>query len=172
MTKEEALNKIIEYCKNGSKTPVSDFCRIPCSVCPFNDDNCENVIADVLTERLIKAEEHQETNLEHFRGNVVFIESGGVIHINLKNGWEKSYSDDKSVIDWILLPYEPPKYKLTQFEYDLLDSANPTWAHENNNTELCDFGYLTRLIDKGYFKGFPTDVPIRDILADCEVINE
>ena len=64
MTKEEALDKIIEYCKNGSKTPVSDFCRIPCSICPFNNEDCENDVVDSLFEQLIKAEEHWRMGIQ------------------------------------------------------------------------------------------------------------
>lgn len=175
MTKEEALDIIIENYENDDKHEQDDvrtaYCAVTeCSDCVFrHGQDCTNTIAEMLIARLLKAEEHQETNLEHFRGTVVFDNANGIVHIHLINEWGKSYSDDKGAIDWLLSPYEePPKrtFKLTQFELDLLD-ANRVYTYG-----IEDYFHLESMAKRGYFKDIPTDVPIQDILDNCEVVEE
>lgn len=64
-------------------------------------------------------------------------------------------------------PYQKPTYKLTKFEYDLLN------AHKDSGTQKCLSNYrpLLELNEKGYFKDIDTKIPIREILDNCEVIK-
>ena len=175
MTKEEVLNTIIEHYKNGSTSALSDYCdRIKCYECLFESGDCVDEVNNMLIDRLLKAEEHQETNLEHFRLNVVFDKANGTVHINLKNGWENNYSrPHKGAVDWLLSPYEEPnqKYKLNQFEYDLLDSFVKKWGNKESDIFM-NYGILEMMIDKGYFEGASHDTLIKDVLDNCEVIEE
>lgn len=72
------------------------------------------------------------------------------------------------VKDWLKQPYQKPVYKLTKFEYDLLQSCSqgysPKYQFKNINS-------LTEMREKGYFKGIDRDATIEDILAKCEVVG-
>lgn len=172
MTKEEAIEFIIEEAKRGTEHAHTDFCEkyVTCNECPLGEgEGCRKSLFDSLIERLLKAEEHQkaETNLEHFRGNVIVDMPNSVVYFDLKNGWEESYSHHKDVIDWFLSPYEPLKYKLRRFEHDLLNFCKKC----NDTFVIGDWAILMDMHDKGHFKDIPTDVPIRDILDNCEVTD-
>ena len=65
-------------------------------------------------------------------------------------------------------PYKKPPYKLSQFEYDLIQ----TYSCYNENYKLSKFNRLIKLKDKGYFKCVDYDTKIQDILANCEVIKQ
>ena len=89
MTKEEAIEFIIEEAKRGTEPAHTDFCEkyVTCNECPLGEgEGCRKSLFDSLIERLIKAEEHQETNLEHFRGNVIFNIAGSEVYLKLKKG--------------------------------------------------------------------------------------
>lgn len=63
--------------------------------------------------------------------------------------------------------YTKPKYKLTQFEYDLLS------VHKDYKTynQITNQTHLFKMHEKGYFKYIDTNIPIREILDNCEVIK-
>lgn len=58
------------------------------------------------------------------------------------------------------------KYKLTKFEYDLLS------VHKDFKTlnQIANQIHLFKLREKGYFKYIDTNIPIREILDNCEVV--
>lgn len=68
---------------------------------------------------------------------------------------------------WLKQPYEKTTFKLTQFEYDLLN------AYKNSGMRQCisNYGTLLEMYGKGHFKGIDTSTPIREILDNCEVIE-
>ena len=68
---------------------------------------------------------------------------------------------------WLKQPYEKTTFKLTQFEYDLLN------AYKNSGMRQCisNYGTLLEMYGKGHFKGIDTKIPIREILDNCEVIE-
>ncbi len=76
MTKEETINVILQNykdCKNNI-TILSNLCEgIVCNECPFNSDRCIFYMSIELIKRLIKAEEHQETNFDHYIKNYFWI---------------------------------------------------------------------------------------------------
>lgn len=69
-------------------------------------------------------------------------------------------------IKW-LYKLHKKKYKLTQFEYDLLN------AYKNSGMRQCisNYGTLLELYKKGYFKDIGTSIPIHEILDNYEVIQ-
>lgn len=60
------------------------------------------------------------------------------------------------------------KYKVTQFEFDLLN----TYRLCKEECKFRDCTQLRQLKEKGYFKDVDADAKIRDILWNCGVIND
>lgn len=67
---------------------------------------------------------------------------------------------------WLKQPYKEPTFKLSQFEYDLLN------AYKNSGMRQCisNYGTLLEMYGKGHFKGIDTSTPIREILDNCKVV--
>lgn len=119
-------------------------------------------------------EEKKESNLEHYKKE---IKSAGY-DFALVNGkpttckWmlcDKCFFKDRMLcakkrIEWMLKPFKR-KYKLIQFEYDLLQS-------HANGYKFKDIMPLIVMKEKGYFKDVDKDAKIEDILESCEVIKK
>lgn len=137
--------------------------------------------AQSLTERAEKTKE--ETNFEHYYEDLLK-EKGdyGFANGKVKSCLGMSCSDCKfytsdikscckvEKIKWLSSPYKEYKeqtYKLTKFEYDLLN------AHKDSGMQKCLSNYrpLLELNEKGYFKYIDTSTPIHEILDNCEVIK-
>lgn len=73
----------------------------------------------------------------------------------------------KRVSEWLNQQYKKPVYKLSQFEFDLIQ----TYRDGNTDCKLSARRILRELKDKGYFKCVDYDTKIQDILANCEVIK-
>lgn len=85
-------------------------------------------------------------------------------HIECRS--ECFYCENKEKVrEWLLEEYKEP-IKLTQFEYDLLD----IYGYQGD-FDFIDFDVLKILKTKDYFKNVDKDMRIRDILENCEVIN-
>lgn len=67
-------------------------------------------------------------------------------------------------LKWLASPYEKQTYKLTQFEYDLLQ-------HFSVDFKFKEMGLLKEMKEKGHFKNINGDELIKDILESCEVIK-
>lgn len=75
----------------------------------------------------------------------------------------------RGYLEWLqeLVDKEIPKkqtYKLTQFEYDLLQ-------HFSVDFKFKEMGLLKEMKEKGHFKNINGDELIKDILESCEVIK-
>lgn len=70
------------------------------------------------------------------------------------------------VKEWLNKPHEKPKYKLTQFEYDLLSVHKDYKTYNNIANQI----HLFKMREKGYFKNIDINIPIREILDNCEVV--
>lgn len=178
MNKDEAINLIIEEAKRGNEYAHTDFCEkyVTCKECPLGEnEGCRKSLFNSLIERLLKAEEKKETNFDHYIvRNGVHITKEPDVEIwefRFKKGTEKQFFDAniKSVLDWLLSPYEPPKpkYKLSKFEYDLLR----VYLEEVHIGCIRTYWELEGMCGKGYFKDLPTNIPFKDILDNCEVID-
>lgn len=73
----------------------------------------------------------------------------------------------KRAMKWLKQQYIKPTYELTMFENDLLQSYSNIYKHKFKAIPV-----LTRMKEKGYFKGVDEDATIRDILANCEITEE
>ena len=125
-----------------------------------------------------KQEIKQETNYEHFKDEI--IENSGFCFA-LADGKpcqcsDVSYSEcgfstghgcSEKIKEWLNKPYEKPKYKITQFEYDLLSVHKDYKTYNNIANQI----HLFKMREKGYFKDVDTKIPICEILDNCEVID-
>lgn len=125
-------------------------------------------------------EEKQETNYEHYKDEII---EGLLLDLVLVDGKLKRCSRvdcnecefnpgpnkgcKQRLIEWVKKPYEKPKYKLTQFEYDLINAFDRC-------KECCllnEIECLKRLSQKGYFNGIDPFTKVHDIIDNCEVIK-
>lgn len=155
------------------------------------DTNMENVIESDLLQAIIKQakelgwleEEKQEikkeTNYEHYKDEII---EGWMLDLALVDGKLKRCSrvdcnecefnpgENKGckqrLIEWVKQPYKKLPYKLSQWEYDLLN------AYKNSGMRQCisNYGTLPEMYGKGHFKGIDTSTPIREILDNCKVV--
>ncbi len=122
-------------------------------------------------------EEKSETNLEFYYDDL--LEEGfsdfAVVNGKIKSCLyvpcdkcefkKKDCSKDR--ITWLLSQRKKPKYKFTQFEYDLIN----TYRHVDDRCKFHNCYQLRRLKEKGYFNDVDKNESIKDILANCEVIE-
>lgn len=165
---QEALNRMEEAYYNFDS-------RIS-SINKFKEDI--NLLTGLVNEHF---EEKKESNLEHYYDDLLKVGccTFGVTDGKIKNCNRTACSqceiralDEKeycrtNAIKWLASSYKKPTYKLTQFEYDLLN------AHKDSGMRLCISNYSTllELYEKGYFKDIGTSIPIHKILDNCEVIK-
>ena len=123
------------------------------------------------------AEEHfgekKETNFEHFKNEIkdkqfdFAVIEGKVLPCkgNLCDEclFNSTKTCDVAKTKW-LYKLHKKKYKLTQFEYDLLQSYASVY-------KLKDINILIVMKEKRYFKDVDKDTKVKDILANCEVIQ-
>ena len=72
----------------------------------------------------------------------------------------------KNRITWLTSKCKKPKYKFTQFEYDLIN----TYRHVDDRCKFNGCYQLKSLKEKGYFKNVDKNELIKDIIENCEVI--
>lgn len=119
-------------------------------------------------------EEKAETNYEHFKDEI-----GQNVKYNLAlvNGEPKPCEDTncdecdfncdccgEKRFEWLASPYKKPTFKLTQFEYDLLQLYKGKYSFKLSNS-------LRGMKEKGYFRSVDENAKIEDILESCEVIK-
>lgn len=118
-------------------------------------------------------EEKQETNLDHYFEDL--LKTGGryaFVNGKIKHCWGTRCCNcafnggncHGEKIKWLASPYEKQTYKLTQFEYDLLQ-------HFSVDFKFKEMGLLKEMKEKGHFKNINGDELIKDILESCEVIK-
>lgn len=123
--------------------------------------------------------EKQETNYEHYKDEII---EGWMLDLALVDGKLKRCSRvdcnecefnpgankgcKQRLIEWVKQPYKKLPYKLSQWEYDLLN------AYKNSGMRQCisNYGTLLEMYGKGHFKGIDTSTPIREILDNCKVV--
>ena len=151
------------------------------------DTNMENVIESDLLQAIIKQakelgwleeekwEIKQETNFEHYfeylstkRMSDFALIDGRVVQCLGTHCRGCDFNGDciERKFKWLKQPYEKTTFKLTQFEYDLLN------AYKNSGMRQCISNYSTLLemYGKGHFKGIGTSTPIHEILDNCKVV--
>lgn len=124
----------------------------------------------------LEEEKKTETNLEHYFEYLSKLNMGDFALIDgrvtqcLGTGCsECDFNGDciEGKFRWLKQPYKKPTYKLTQYEYDLLN------AYKNSGMRQCisNYGTLLEMYGKGHFKGIDTITPIHEILDNCEVMD-
>lgn len=127
-----------------------------------------------------ESESKQETNYEHFKDEII---ENCMFNLAIIKGKPKLcnsvvYCSDcefyvckdnenncnEKFKEWLKKPYEKPTFKLTQFEYDLLQ-------HFSVDFKFKEMGLLKEMKEKGHFKNINGDELIKDILESCEVIK-
>lgn len=124
-------------------------------------------------------EEKRETNFEHYKDEII---EGWMLDLALVDGKLKRCSRvdcnecefnpgankgcKQRLIEWLKQPYKKLPYKLSQWEYDLLN------AYKNSGMRQCisNYGTLLEMYGKGHFKGIDTSTPIHEILDNCKVV--
>ena len=123
----------------------------------------------------LEEEQKQETNFEHYFKYLSTIKMcdlaliGGRVTKCLGTGCsECDFNGDciEGKFRWLKQPYKKPTYKLTQYEYDLLN------AYKNSGMRQCisNYGTLLEMYGKGHFKDIDTSIPIHEILDNCNVV--
>lgn len=168
-TKEEyikALNRMEEAYNN------LDGCMSAMS--RFKED--VNLIYGLVNEHF---EEKAETNYEHFKDEII---QNVKYALAVVNGEPKPCADTncdecefkesgkcvERVIEWLNKQHKKPTYKLSQFEYDLLNA----YKDGGMRKFVSYYRALLELHEKGYFKEIDTSIPIHEILDNCEVIEK
>ena len=127
-------------------------------------------------------EQNQETNLDHFRHEILencmpnlAVVKGKPKQCNRISCCDCEFHKDqpqechKRAMEWLKQQYIKPTYELTMFENDLLQSYSNIYKYKYKFKAI---PVLTRMKEKGYFKGVDEEATIRDILADCEITEE
>lgn len=166
------LDELIARAKEASENQcMGDLCR----------ENFKQ-LAEWLEELKQYKEEKQETNLDHYKQEVLencmwnlAIVKGKPKRCNQTRCSDCEFDKEhprkchKMTVEWLKQPYIKPTYMLTKFEQDLLQSCSqgysPKYQFKNINS-------LTEMREKGYFKGIDRDATIEDILANCEIKEE
>ena len=66
---------------------------------------------------------------------------------------------------WLKHPYRKPPYKLSQFEFDIIQ----TYRDCHESCKFLEFKQLIELKDKGYFQCVDDNTNIQDVLKNCEI---
>lgn len=171
-TKQEyidALNRMVEVYDN------LDGCMSAINIFNEGVHLLNGLVNEYFEEKL---EIKQETNFEHYKDEIIedCIDNIAIIKGKPRGCVKVSCNDCQfytgenfnchgKTVEWLKSPYEKPKYKLTKFEFDLLN----TYKGSGRRQSIFNYRTLLGLQEKGYFKDIDTSIPIYDILANCEV---
>ena len=138
-------------------------------------------IAEWLEELKQYREQNQETNLDHYKDEILeccldkLADDLAIVKGRPKLCYKTNCDDcdlknkpracDKNVMDWLKQQHIKPTYKLTEFENDLLQSYPSKYKFK-------DIPVLDRLKGKGYFKSIDENATIGDILANSRITEE
>ena len=149
----------------------------------YNFDNCNsemnkfkediNLLTGLVNEHF---EEKQETNLERYYDDLIKEDCSdfGVVNgkiesctfIQCEKCEFKHGNCHKNRITWLTSKCKKPKYKFTQFEYDLIN----TYRYVDDRCKFNGCYQLKSLKEKGYFKNVDKNELIKDIIENCEVV--
>lgn len=143
-------------------------------------ENFSQVAAWLEELKRYKEEKIQETNLDHYKDEILkdcmpnlAVVKGRPERCDRIKCFDCEFRKDqpqechKRAMKWLKQQYIKPAYELTIFENDLLQSYSNIYKYKFKAIPV-----LTRMKEKGYFKGVDEDATIRDILANCEITEE
>lgn len=121
-----------------------------------------------------------ETNLDHYKRKILedcmwnlAVVEGKPKRCDRTSCSNCDFNKDRSkrchekAMEWLEQPYIKLAYKLTKFEFDLLQSYSNIYKFKFRAMPVLD-----RMKEKGHFKGIDKDATIEDILANCEIAEE
>lgn len=166
------LDELIVRAKEASENQcMGDLCR----------ENFKQ-LAEWLEELKQYKEEKQETNLDHYKQEVLencmwnlAIVKGKPKRCNQTRCSDCEFDKDsprkchKRTVEWLKQPYKAPANKLTRFEYDLLQSYSQSHLRRY---QFKSIETLNGMKEKGHFKGANEYATIEDILANHEITEE
>lgn len=142
----------------------------------ISQDELKAIICQAKELGWLEEEKKTEKNIEHYFEYLSKVGLGGFAVVNGRctkcSGTRCSECDFSSFdccnkrLRWLASPYRKPLYKLSQFEFDLIQ----TYRDGNTDCKLSARRILRELKDKGYFKCVDYDTKVKDILENCEVI--
>ena len=140
------------------------------------DDNL-NLLRKLVNEHF---EEKQaiksETNFDHYFEYLATIKLGDLALIDGRvkrcldiHCSECAFNGDciERKFEWLKQPYKKPTYKLSRFEFDLLN----TFDRCKECCLLNEIECLKKLSKKGYFNGIDPFTKVHDVIDNCEVIE-
>lgn len=140
-------------------------------------------LAEWLEELKQYREQNQETNLDHFKHEILenclwslAVAKGKPTRCDRISCSDCEFSKDRpkgcheKAMKWLKQPCKAPAIKLTKFEIDLLQSYLKSSLL--SGYEFKSIAILKRMKEKGYFKGVDEDATIEDILANCDITEE
>ena len=156
---QEALNRM-EEAYYGSDNSMGAMSR-------FKED--VNLLYGLVNEHF---EEKQEKNIEYYYDKLTTIGMDGFAVTNgkvISCAYTKCSECDfdggccgEKRFKWLASPYKKPSYKLTQFEYDLLEQFLTSY-------KLKEITMIMKLKTKGYFNNINFDLTVGEVLDNCEV---
>lgn len=134
-----------------------------------------NLLAGLINEHF---EEKTETNYEHYKDEIIencvwsFALVDGKPHQCsdvrcLDCGFSTGHGCIENIKKWLKKPYEKQTYKLSRFEFDLIN----TFDRCKECCLLNEIECLKKLTQKGYFKGIDPFTKVHEILDNCEAIK-
>lgn len=140
----------------GYKQVRNDSCLIKYE--QFINGNCTQITFTLLLKKVIATYGYQTSG--SYAHDITSDEFRAIVQQEKELGWleEETYTNKT---------YKKPTYKLTQCEYDMLDTI---FEKEARFSTVYFIGELKK---KGYFKNIKCDskVRVKDILANCEVVG-
>lgn len=165
-----------EYIETLERMKVSYYNLDGCmsAMSKFKEDI--NLLTGLVNEHF---EIKQETNFDHYKDRILdcCIDNLAVVK-GIPKPCSKIDCNDCNFLtikkecceiakDWLKQPYKKLTYKLTKFEFDLIQ----TYRNCHESCKLSEFKQLIELKDKGYFKDINLDLTIHKILDNCEVMD-
>ena len=74
--------------------------------------------------------------------------------------------DAYQFIKWMSEPTDKKRFKLTQMEHDVLD------VQDEKRYTFYNVPFLLAMQKKGYFKNVPDNIPIKEVLANSELVDD
>lgn len=163
---QEALNRM-EEAYYSSDNSMGEMSR-------FKED--VNLLTGLVNEHF---KENVETNFEHYKDRILdcCIDNLAVVK-GIPKSCTKIDCNDCDFLtiqkecceiakDWLKHPYKKLPYKLSQFEFDIIQ----TYRDCHESCKFSEFKQLIELKDKGYFQCVDDNTNIQDVLKNCEVIK-
>lgn len=179
MTKETFIERMIELYKKGEDTRHLRMCAgFECNECPAHkeDDNCYS--DELLIDEIIRLK--RETNLEHYFKDKQNEEYHGWLDehrlvLEADRGIAQIYNSPRSlneIVDWLLLPYEPPKrYQMSQLCYDIIKRYVDVFGEDKREYRLIDVYPYSVLLTLNILNEGMNGVTLGSLLENAEVVE-